>query len=713
MKTECIKTEGQKKNNKSGEKGQALLLILVLLIVGIIIISSSFAFIGTSIKTNKVYINNTNDLYAAESGVQDGTYNVVNQSISGLNTLFSTPPNNIYNNPTYADYDYNNTWNYNLLQKVNNDSVSVKIKNVWVPLIDDNNPSWFPTVTQLLPPDGVITPPSPTEANSIIGNTNLVVSGVVTSAASKIYKVNISYQGSVSLPIISIGVWLPQGFTYNTGSSNLQGIYSTEQLLKCAGNEAVVWTFSSTTFSSLLTSLGQAGSGNITLAITFTYSTSLTSLPYALAWIVNTPVGTIQTGFPYPYTWNADIKVYDLISDAGNTEVEAYVPTSETRELGDAISGDYVAAGGSLMVIGNGYTPMNDPNSDYQGTRYQLLSDSSSIVSTIPSDASLVGAYLYWSGWIDSLSKPLSATYGENVNFEINGNQVSFNSGGNPNRGNGVVSSTKDQWRSNAPTGTGYSYSCYADVTELVNWELRQENPTAANYSGNATYDVGPAAGCTLGVIGNAWSYAGWSIIIIYSGPTTLGHQLYLYDKFSYADNGMDIDITGNTTGPGGVISGFIVPPQVTGDVNAAKLTAFIGDGDWCFSDDFIAINAPSSYLSNPLTIPDSYKLWDGINLPAPTFWKPYGDPGLPNTASQPDNVWNSYSQTGGAADGIDIKTFNITWASGLVKSGDTSARIDLPTAVDSWNFVYMILSFRSSVSSGGAISYIIRGSHQ
>jgi hypothetical protein len=69
MKTECIKTEGQKKNNKSGEKGQALLLILVLLIVGIIIISSLFIFIGTSIKTNKVYINNINDLYAAELGV--------------------------------------------------------------------------------------------------------------------------------------------------------------------------------------------------------------------------------------------------------------------------------------------------------------------------------------------------------------------------------------------------------------------------------------------------------------------------------------------------------------------------------------------------------------------------------------------------------------------------------------------------------------------
>jgi hypothetical protein len=217
-----------------------------------------------------------------------------------------------------------------------------------------------------------------------------------------------------------------------------------------------------------------------------------------------------------------------------------------------------------------------------------------------------------------------------------------------------------------------------------------------------------------LGDTGSEWSYAGWSLVLVYSSPTTLGHQLYLYDTFRYAGgnggnsgNGSDIDPTGATPGPGGVISGFIVPPQITGETNAATFTAFVGEGDWCYAGDFVAFNAPSQYWSNPWSIPDGSpsKLWDGITADASQLILP---PYLPNTAAQPDNVWNSYSQTG-LSDGVDIKTFNVTWASGLLHAADTSARIDLPTQVDAWNLVYMIFSFRSSVSSGGSISYLIR----
>jgi hypothetical protein len=57
----------------------------------------------------------------------------------------------------------------------------------------------------------------------------------------------------------------------------------------------------------------------------------------------------------------------------------------------------------------------------------------------------------------------------------------------------------------------------------------------------------------------------------------------------------------------------------------------------------------------------------------------------------------------------VDIKTFVILWESGLLQPGATSAHIDLPTQTDQWNFVYMILSFRSSVTSGGTISYLIK----
>ena len=96
-----------------------------------------------------------------------------------------------------------------LPNNVNNDPVNVTLKNTWVPLIDDKNPTWIPTVSQPNPPDQN-PQPSQSTASTIINNTNLVVSGLA-SVASKSYTVTINYLGAVSLPIISIGVWFPQG----------------------------------------------------------------------------------------------------------------------------------------------------------------------------------------------------------------------------------------------------------------------------------------------------------------------------------------------------------------------------------------------------------------------------------------------------------------------------------------------------------------------
>ena len=64
------------------------------------------------------------------------------------------------------------------------------------------------------------------------------------------------------------------------------------------------------------------------------------------------------------------------------------------------------------------------------------------------------------------------------------------------------------------------------------------------------------------------------------------------------------------------------------------------------------------------------------------------------------------------SADGIDIDTFCIPWgdpvSEGLLKPGDSSAQVDLYTASDSWNLIYIILSFRSNAITGGTITYLI-----
>jgi hypothetical protein len=737
MKMRFIQTRRNRQNQKSGEKGQALLLVLVLILVAALIITSTLAFIGASIKTNRPYIQNTNDLYAAEAGVQDGMYNILNKSDPELDNLLNT------NN--FSEYDYTDTWSYTLPNPVNGDNVIVKIKNIWVPY-------------------GITEPSLSDQAEDIINNVNgasgvnLTISGGVYSIPT--YRVDVSYNGPPLplLPILSIGVWLPQGYTYNNSSSQLASTVpgTTEQVVQCAGNEAVIWTFpSGTTFQGLLANTNLNPNGNTqSFSITFTYNTSIQNIPDALSWI-NV---TTNADFIYSYTWDADIQDYDLKADAGNTEVESNVPKSATRALGTAINGDYVAIGNSLMIMGQG-TPTK-PGTNIDGIRYTSLSDNPYTLTTIPSNADIQGAYLYWTGWFDDNSKNNTSDLGtsnpenENANifFSINGNEVYYDSSGNPHEGTGTLSCLGNKTvhqTDTDPTVGGYSYSCEVDVTKLIQTELARETPNALNYPGNAKYDVGPAPNCSLGDTGNQGSYAGWSLVIIYSSPSTLGHQLYLYDLFSNCqgayEGGSDIDVTTGGQGPGGTISGFIVPPQdpntqdllPTGTnsqgVNnydpAATLTMCVGEGDWCYAGDFLAFNAPQ-----PKNLTDAENinnfnaknlLWDGITLPDAT----QGTSHLPNTYDTPGNVWNSTPQNQtsqewtpngyqtytlpqyepSTQDGMDIKTFVILWESGLLTPGVSSARIDIPTNYDQFNLVYIILSFRSSVTSGGPISYLVR----
>jgi hypothetical protein len=245
--------------------------------------------------------------------------------------------------------------------------------------------------------------------------------------------------------------------------------------------------------------------------------------------------------------------------------------------------------------------------------------------------------------------------------------------------------------------GPDYSYSCRKDVTDLVRSYSRGANPSGTppvNGNGNAAYtvsDVGATANAN-----DEWAYAGWSLVIIYSSSNTTGHQLYLYDDFVYSrmDRNVDFDSDGN---PGGTISGFFVPEPIrdpyTGQISenvSAKLTCFVGEGDDIWPGDYIAIKR----LDNTMFT----KLWDGTTTSG-------------NSQASPNNVWNSKS-LGVNADGVDVDTFYVYWgnpvSSGVLQPGDTSIKIDMYTQTDSWNLVYIILSFRSATTTGGTSTYLI-----
>jgi len=343
--------------------------------------------------------------------------------------------------------------------------------------------------------------------------------------------------------------------------------------------------------------------------------------------------------------------------------------------------------------------------------------------------------------------------------------QVYFDANGNPQQGSQELTASRGQLLRNYADGNphGYSYSSFKDVTALVRKYSKAPTQPATNWPGYATYGVGGISASTSP--SDEWAYANWSLIIIYTSQATQGHQLYLFDKFIYSnqdtDHGVNVDFDGDGL-PGGYISGFIVPERITGvagitvtsggsgytspptvtvtgngsgatavaaiaagkvtaitvtddghnyttpptvlltggggggataqallDANAAKMTCFVGEGDIWYDGDYVAMNGT--------------KLWDGTNTTS-------------NSKSNPNNVFNSTSMGLGSYDGIDIDTLGIdppngqyiTWASNILKPGDTSAQVDMVTHTDVWNVIYIILSFRSKTTMGGILSYRI-----
>ena len=768
------------------EAGQILMMVLLLMLFGSLIAGSVLPFMGTGLKVGKeVYEEKMYRFYAADAGVEDALWQIKNDQLSSRLA-------------GYDEYKYDYPYYYpgypNSLV-LNNKNVGVSVENVWVPPTTGAGSIPVPSTSQ--------------EALNIAkyGNTTgesqvaprLIITGnpSQTSPATK-YQIGITYyygtEGTDTLYVKSIGIWLPPGFHYN-GNHNLTGASVDNHSYK--GGEVVVWTFSPyPKFKSLP---GVTTTNPMVSNITFDYKADTAGqTPSCVSWISTS--GDASKVGSIPYAWDADKKVYGINSVAKdadtekNVTVDAYALKTDPRELGSGRSGDYVAIGNSLMM----------PDTSDPTVRNRLLKESSATVSSgsgvtqIPANATVQAAYLYWSGFIDHYywywytkppgPGPASGWYFSSDSDNATGtvynasnlsqlitnskvNTVSFGTTG------AMQNITADQWQVCLKTNDSpncWYYTCLYDATDLVQQLIENGNLgangsgtytlghvsgvinqtpprnitisfprtpslpssdhtspgysfTLYNSSGNPTsdytgYPLGtpatklpgdssynpnkqiPATGNTANRY-NA-SYAGWSLVVIYSSPDTQGHQLYLYDiknpNFTFKESfgsdarcDMDFDGDGN---PGGNISGFLVPQKITGETNAARITCFVGEGDVANLGDFIAFNAPSSYWSYPadLNIPNTYKLWDGITC-------------TNNSSSSPNNVWNSMFLPLTSAAGVDIDNFYVTWASNLLRTGYTSAHINLPSPGDGITLSYMILSFRSTVITGGTISYLVR----
>ena len=586
------------------QKGQASIIVLCFLVVGGLLIAPLLAHMSTELNAGRIQEEKMALSYAADAGIEDALW-----MLKHIGVLLEP-------------YDYETAYTYSLPQNVNGATVTSSIKQIWplAGLESDQNGTLSPSCLQ-------------------------IIGGIIDVEAGE-YKVLISYDGSQGdLFIDRVGVRLPSGFEYVTDSSS--GVTTDNPTdIDWRAGKVLLWDFQpAVNFTDLPSSDPEGGGFNpgteypAVRILTFKVSPVGEMVDGSYSWIRT-------TNSDLYLAWDAYCNICKVSSKATSDTrsksltVEAFTYSNKEDPMGSGIGierGDYRATGNTMM---------KDTNFDKR--RDLLLDESSAIVCDISDNAEVTLAYLYWSGWRDWAGEMVAD---KEVGFKVNDHQLYFDAQGEPVEGDEDIIASK--WWLLENNSPNYSYSCFKDVTELV--KLISPN-------GNATYTVLGVDGDT----GGEWSYAGWSLVIIYSSPSEQIHQFFLYDHFLYAEENSSHTFT---------IEGFIASED-----SEAFLTCFVGEGDEFYTGDYLKFN--SNYL------------FDGVN--------------------PKKNVWNGKSSglSGELIDGVDIDTFDVS--SPIINPGDTSSEVKLTTGIDSWNLVYIILAFRSEIGdltpiNVGVSSYVIK----
>jgi hypothetical protein len=686
------------------EAGQALPIALILLFVGVLIIIPVLNLSTTNLKATQESDQRNRDIYAADAGIDDGLWKVGHNDLP--QSMLGDWGENAYGQDAFS-YEMYDDANPADTVAVNERNVDVSIKPLWVL-------------------EGLETPSSlqgnPENGYGRTPDDRLLTYGTLIN--NGVYQIVIFYDGSLGdLLITRIGCWLPPGFDYDWGSSNLeqgtgQPYHCIPQGVSYNGGYKLTWDFAGINYDDL----PAAGNRRV---VTFGFTPTSDNPVDAFSWTrSNNP--TIKL------SWDCSKKVYEIESAApassdNQTTIIAHSVRREFQPLGGAISGDYQATG---------MTVMRDHNNDSGNSRERLYNKTSASIKSktedtengIPDDATVERIFLYWSGW---KCKPwdawdLTDTQLNALPEEKGVNKVALQvKVGETTMPSTIITASDRQTMRNGTDHDqhGWSYACFADITDVVSsyfknqgvpfygygqytvghWDLSttytstyrywlydwKDSHSQETHNYYTRYPLGsPRNGGMTDFIGrdrwgndyyedtsseDQWSYSAWSVVVIYTSPSSAGHHLYIFDQFLYCDHYQELDFT---------IKGFLAPQDVQTSPNAARLTCFVGEGD-------------SIYPNHTYPQPDSLYI---NNVPMSDEYNPV------------NNVWNSCSNVLGGTptdNGIDIDTFSVAYP--VIKPGDTEAEVDIPTGIDVWNLIYIILSFRSEITTGGTIDYTIK----
>ena len=579
-----------------GEKGQALILVLIMVTIGSLIIVSLLGFIGTGSKSGTVSLKKTNELYAADAGIQDAVWQIKYDHI--LN--FTSPS-------AYSPYDFSTVWTDPSVTTINGQNVTATIQNGWV-------------VSNFAAP-------SVTTATNIINGGQLVISGstvqtgiidgsnTISKYAIKINQYPVSGQ---TMLVSSIGVWLPPGYSYfsdSTYNSSFEGFSGAYQVYPVTsnyqGNTATIWNFSNPAFASFPNVIG---TDPVVMDAYFYFkppSGQPNAQPQAVSWIIPSGLSGV------PVSWDADTRIFKINSTAGSTAIESYIGKSEQRQMAAAIGGDYYATGNSNLSA---------PSGSYYRTIAHDPSSATVTSTNIPTNAQVTGAFLYWSAWRSSNGTSLFSDSCSNFSNWTNGTAWSL--GSSSFQGHYDASHTGTTLTKNSSLNLS-SYNTATSPLVNLSW-----NQWVIQGSGSTNQTQTPDWDDTTDTTGT-WTSTGAdrfsqvndssnSTYITQTGSGVGAAYFGYTPSFSVPLGSTITDVTVNYTAKAGTNTITYVGAGTTVTASNGNVTPTLPVG-WQANDIFICV--VSSHDNQAATMPSGWTAWDsgktnGASLRLSVFWK-------------------------------------------------------------------------------------------